>query len=92
MLQLVQGSYNFGVINEDNLLFVPFSFKINKWHYLTATWNVSVSKVYVNGIEIGNRSTSGRFTNQDLNLGMGSDLNPFQAYFTGLIDNVPILQ
>jgi len=92
VLQLIQGSYNFGVINEDNLLFVPFSFKIHKWHYLTATWNVSVSEVYVNGIEIGNRSTSGSFTNQDLNLGMGSDLNSFQAYFTGLIGNVLILQ
>jgi hypothetical protein len=90
-LCLIQGLYvRFGVINDANLFDVPFSFEINKWYYLAATWNGSVSRVYVNGIEIGNRSTSGSFTNQDVNLGIGCDINPFHAYFNGTIDNVMI--
>lgn len=90
-LHFMQASHlRFGVIDDGNLLDVPFSFEINKWYYLAATWNGSVSKVYVNGIEIGHRSTSGSFTNQNVNLGIGCDLNPFHAYFNGTIDNIMI--
>jgi hypothetical protein len=90
VLQLLPGFYHFGVIDDNNRLLVPFSFEINKWYFLAATWNGSVSRAYVNGIEIGNRSTSGSFTNQNLNLGIGSDINPFEWYFNGTIDNVMV--
>jgi hypothetical protein len=91
VLQLKEGSYlRFGVIDTINVLDAPFTFETNKWYYIAATWNGSDSRIYVNGIEIGNRSTSGSFTNQNVNLGIGSDLNPFQAGFNGTIDNVMI--
>lgn len=90
VLHLMPGSYHFGVIDDNNHLYVPFSFEINKWYYLAATWNGSVSRAYVNGIEIGNRSTSGSFTNQNLNLGIGSDINPINSHFNGTIDEVMI--
>jgi hypothetical protein len=90
VLHLMPGSYHFGVIDDNNHLYVPFSFEINKWYYLAATWDGSVSKAYVNGVEIGSRSTSGSFTNQNLNLGIGSDINPINEHFNGTIDEVMI--
>ena len=90
VLQLHNGSCFFAVIDDSNHLSATFSFEINKWYYIAATWNGLVSRIYVNGIEIGNRYTAGSFTNQNINLGIGSDLDPFQAQFNGTIDNVMI--
>ena len=90
MLQLHNGSCFFAVIDDSNHLSATFSFEINKWYYIAATWNGLVSRIYVNGIEIGNRYTAGSFTNQNINLGIGSDLNPFHAQFNGSIDNLMI--
>ncbi len=89
-LSLLPGYFYFGVIDDNNCLLVPFSFGINMWYYLVATWDGSVSKAYVNGVEIGSRSTSGSFTNQNVNLGIGSDINPFAWCFNGTIDEVTI--
>jgi hypothetical protein len=88
VFQLISDSFHFGVIDDNNRLLVPFSFEMNKWYYLAATWNGLVSRVYINGIEIGSRSTSGIFINQNLSLGIGSDINPFAWCFNGTIDEV----
>jgi hypothetical protein len=88
VLQLLPDAYFFAVIDDNNHLNVPFTFESNKWYYLAATWDGSFSRVYVNGMEVGNKTTSGSFTNQNMGLGIGSDINPFQWYFNGTIDEV----
>src|SRR5271157_2371066 len=88
VLQVFPGSLLFGVIDSSNIFSAPYSFEINKWYCVAATWDGSISRVYVNGLEIGNMSTTGSFTNQNEDLSIGCDLNPFQAFFDGTIDNV----
>jgi len=89
VFQIKDGTHvRFGVISDANLFDVPYSFEADRWYHMAATWNGSISRVYVYGTEIGNRSTSGTFTNQNLDLAIGADIYPLAGYFNGTIDEV----
>ncbi|MDZ7262298.1 MAG: LamG domain-containing protein [candidate division KSB1 bacterium] len=77
-----------GVINDSNILDGAYTFQVNQWYHVAGTWDGSTSRVYVNGVQVGNRSTSGTFTNQNINAAIGVDPVPAQYYFNGRIGAV----
>ncbi|GEM_PF-6916283 len=79
-----------GVIDDSNILDGAYTFQANQWYHVAGVWDGSTSRVYVNGIEVGRRNTSGVFTNQNVDASIGRDPYPAQYYFNGLIDEVTI--
>ena len=68
------------------------SFSLNTWNHAAATWDGTMMRAYVNGIEVGATATTGTFsTNSDpLRIGHGQISGNANNFFGGLIDDVGV--
>ncbi len=71
----------------------PNTVVAGKWYHLAGTYNGTVARFYVNGIEVASPSVSvGTYTGVDkISIGaQAKELNRLNRYFNGTIDNVKI--
>jgi len=63
--------------------------RANEWQHVSATYDGSYIRCYINGKEVGKTADSGSIDTQDTTLYIGSD-GGAANYFNGLIDEVKI--
>jgi hypothetical protein len=80
----------FNILSSDNWLYYSVPNLTTKWYSEVVTWNGSVSTIYLDGVRIASLPTNGTFTNQNISLGIGADLNPIESFFRGSLDDIRI--
>jgi prepilin-type N-terminal cleavage/methylation domain-containing protein len=63
----------------------------DRWYHVAGTYNGSVAKLYVNGVEVATENKTGSFTISDSNVAIGASSDG-QMYFSGLIDEARIYE
>ena len=62
---------------------------LNAWTHLAATYDGTTLRLYVNGIQVGTRASTGSMTTSSNALRIGGN-TIWGEYFTGLIDDIRI--
>jgi hypothetical protein len=82
-----------GATNPCGITINTTGFESGQWIQFAQTFDGSTQRAYMNGVEVGNNSCSGTFTepSDDLNLGSSSaSCNCGNRYFGGLMDEVSL--
>ena len=83
------GKISFAIYNPDwQNLTIPWSDRIidTDWHYVAATYDGSVMKIYVDGVYLASKNTTGNLRSSSADLKIGSQTTT--SKFDGIIDEV----
>jgi hypothetical protein len=75
------------VSGADRAVAGPEPLRLNVWSHLAMTYNGSMMRLFVNGVEVRRRSLTGRISSSDKRLRIGGN-SVWGEYFDGLIDEV----
>ena len=79
------GTFNGDTVHADARLAVP----MNRWSHLALTYDGATLRLYVNGIQVSSRATTGMIKGTTDPLWIGGN-QPYGEYFHGLIDQVRV--
>jgi hypothetical protein len=78
----------------DQYVTSPGTYNNGQWHYAVVTNDGSNVKLYVDGTQVGSKSTSGASTEisgtKPVRIGANSRITPPGKFFTGEVDEVPV--
>jgi chitodextrinase/glucose/arabinose dehydrogenase len=67
----------------------PTALAVNAWSHVALTWDGSIMRLYVNGVEAANHARTGTLQSTTTPLRIGTN-SPYGEFFLGLIDEVRI--
>jgi chitodextrinase len=79
------GTFNGGV----DYFASPTALAVNAWSHVALTWDGSIMRLYINGVEAANKSRTGTLQSTTTPLRIGTN-SPYGEFFLGLIDEVRI--
>ena len=83
---LAQQTIIWQIVANSNVISIGSEINNNSWHYIAGTYDGSVQKIYVDGIEKDSDTNSGNIGSGGTNIGAASN----GGYLNGLIDEVRI--
>jgi hypothetical protein len=67
----------------------PSALAVNAWSHVAVTWDGSIMRLYVNGVEVANHARTGTLQTTTTPLRIGGN-SPYGEFFLGRIDEVRI--
>ena len=67
----------------------PTALAVNTWSHVALTWDGSIMRLYINGVEAENKARTGTVQSTTTPLRIGTN-SPYGEFFLGLIDEVRI--
>ena len=67
----------------------PTALAVNTWSHVAVTWDGSIMRLYINGVEAASKSRTGTLQSTTTPLRIGNN-SPYGEFFVGLIDEVRI--
>src|ERR1700741_3620737 len=67
----------------------PPALAVNAWSHVALTWDGSIMRLYINGVEAANKARTGTLQSTTTPLRIGTN-SPYGEFFQGLIDEVRI--